>query len=284
VNTKKYIASGIIEKYVLGQASVQEQKEVECLSSIYPEIKEALQNIESDLLVTANAFAQEPPKELKDDILAAIQGIPQEESDQELIHTQKESDPTPVKAQAKEIPISGARLKGQRWMTAASIAASVIILAGAFWFNDRMERQYEDQLGEVERQRNILYDQLVQTQSRSEQQIEALAKAQTIKVKLNPVAEESGQDAVVFWDQLTQNVYLNPAGLATPPSGKQYQLWALIDGNPVDLGVFDWTNQDAVLAMNPIKDADAFAITLEPEGGRPSPSLDQLQVLGELQG
>lgn len=284
MNTQDYIASGILEKYMLGQASLQEQKEVECLSSIYPEIKKALSELEMDLAYTAMAFSEQAPEGVKGELLKAIQDIPQDDADQTSEDISGLDEKTDSSGNEKKVVLYQSKLKGQRWMTAASIAVSVIILAGAFWFNDRMERQYEDQLGEVERQRNILYDQLVQTQTRSEQQIEALAKAQTIKVKLNPVAEDSSQDAVVFWDQLTQNVYLNPAGLATPPSGKQYQLWALIDGNPVDLGVFDWTNQDAVLAMNPIKDADAFAITLEPEGGRPSPSLDQLQVLGELQG
>jgi anti-sigma-K factor RskA len=34
--------------------------------------------------------------------------------------------------------------------------------------------------------------------------------------------------------------------------------------------------------MNPITSAQAFAVTLEKEGGSPSPTMDQMYVMGKI--
>ena len=63
----------------------------------------------------------------------------------------------------------------------------------------------------------------------------------------------------------------------------QYQLWALVKGKPVDLGVFDKTPDSAAMKeMKPIAYADAFAVTLEPRGGSPSPTMDEMMVIGKF--
>lgn len=45
MDIEDYIASGILENYVFGHVSAQEMQEVECMSHIYPEIKEELTSI-----------------------------------------------------------------------------------------------------------------------------------------------------------------------------------------------------------------------------------------------
>ena len=65
------------------------------------------------------------------------------------------------------------------------------------------------------------------------------------------------------------------------PSDKQYQLWALIDGKPKDLGVFDATDEKVILKMKNTQKAQAFAITIENKGGSPSPDLKRLQSMGK---
>jgi anti-sigma-K factor RskA len=65
------------------------------------------------------------------------------------------------------------------------------------------------------------------------------------------------------------------------PNDQQYQLWALIDGKPNDLGVFDATNDRLILKMKDTKRAQAFAITIEKRGGSPSPTLEKMQAMGK---
>jgi anti-sigma-K factor RskA len=55
----------------------------------------------------------------------------------------------------------------------------------------------------------------------------------------------------------------------------------MVEGNPVDLGVFDMKEDDAGMKrMKAIEGAEAFAVTLEPRGGSKSPTMDQLMVMG----
>jgi len=48
---------------------------------------------------------------------------------------------------------------------------------------------------------------------------------------------------------------------------KQYQLWAQIDGQMVDLGVFE--HNDQLQRLKTTQKAEAFVITIEPRGGSP---------------
>ena len=57
---------------------------------------------------------------------------------------------------------------------------------------------------------------------------------------------------------------------------------SIIDGKPVDAGVFD-VGADGLLKMKSITgNAVAYAVTIEPKGGSESPSLETMQVYGEV--
>ena len=77
MDTKEYINSGILERYVLGDTSVQERKEVECLSSIYPEIQEELEEMRSSLEAMALRLKTPVPDRVKSKIIDAIRDTPQ---------------------------------------------------------------------------------------------------------------------------------------------------------------------------------------------------------------
>ena len=66
------------------------------------------------------------------------------------------------------------------------------------------------------------------------------------------------------------------------PEGKEYQLWAIVDGKPVDLGMYDENNSQKLQAMKTISKPQAFAITLENKGGSPTPTMEQMYVLGNV--
>jgi anti-sigma-K factor RskA len=63
----------------------------------------------------------------------------------------------------------------------------------------------------------------------------------------------------------------------------QYQLWAMVDGKPVDLGVFDSeVDSTGMKKMKFIKNAQAFAVTLEIRGGSTNPNMDQMMAIGSI--
>ena len=87
--------------------------------------------------------------------------------------------------------------------------------------------------------------------------------------------------ATICWNSKTKEVYVGFSNLPAPPTDKQYQLWAIADGKPVDLGVIDKTSDTAAIQkMKVIEKAQAFAVTLEKKGGNPTPTLDEMYALG----
>jgi len=88
--------------------------------------------------------------------------------------------------------------------------------------------------------------------------------------------------ANIYWDSASTNVFLVVKNMPQLPSEQQYQLWALIDGKPNDLGVFDASKDKVILKMKNTKKAQAFAITIEKKGGNPSPTLEKMQSLGKV--
>lgn len=87
--------------------------------------------------------------------------------------------------------------------------------------------------------------------------------------------------AIVFYNPATEKTLFKATNLPPPPSGKQYQLWAIDGDGPKDLGVLA-TNLtgDVILEVSHLAGVAAFAITLEDAGGKPTPDLTQLQVIG----
>lgn len=91
--------------------------------------------------------------------------------------------------------------------------------------------------------------------------------------------------ANVYWDSTRASVYLVVKNMPQlDVTQAQYQLWALIDGKPFDLGVFDAKNDKVLLKMKGTKKADAFAITIEKKGGATSPTLEKMQSIGKTKG
>ena len=87
--------------------------------------------------------------------------------------------------------------------------------------------------------------------------------------------------ASIYWDSTNSNVFMVVKNMPKLPSDKQYQLWALIDGKPKDLGLFDVGDKKVILKMNNTQKADAFAITIENRGNTGGPNLQQLQNMGK---
>ena len=101
-------------------------------------------------------------------------------------------------------------------------------------------------------------------------------------VKLGPIVLKSND--ILFW--LTLKPYsfdLEITNLPPVPTGKQYQLWAIVDGTPVDMGVFDVSiGPENFMEVQHIENPQAFAVTVENEGGSPTPTLEEMVVIGNV--
>ncbi len=100
-------------------------------------------------------------------------------------------------------------------------------------------------------------------------------------LKINLTNVDGKPDALVqlFWSKSTHYVYTSDISLPKPPEGKQYQLWAIVDGKPVSAGML--TAKNTPEQMSAFVKADAFAITLEKAGGSETPTLSEMYVMGK---
>lgn len=277
MDIKNYIASGILEDYALGMASDQECREVECLSKIYPEIAEALRVYENDLEKFASAYAKKAPADLRSSVMSKLSGVKQDSP----IHAVKDS---PSESKPRDLEIKSEVInKKPSWAYWAAAAAVLAICVAAWQF---AENQSKDQrIQELAASQNALNSQTADLQNQVAQLSDGLNEMYNPaikKVMLKSVKKDDNMQMALMWNTKTGQVKLSTKELPKLPADKQYQLWVLKDGQPSDMGVLSKTDDGILIASNAAMDGDTFAITVEPLGGKPSPSLDQLVVMGAV--
>lgn len=235
MNVQEYISSGIVESYVLGLASDEERKEFEQMCVQYPDVLAARNGFELVLEKKAMENAIIPPVDLRNSIF------------------------NEVKETAMVISPAAAPVRKINW-TKYAAAASVILLAGSLYFNLNLYKKNKIL------QNN--YDNTVAKLNDVEKDIQILQQNPNVKM-----ASMKGQGispssfATVYWDTASQDVYLMINNMPEPASDKQYQLWAFLDGKPIDMGLIEITEKPLQLyRLKKAQAAQAFAITLEKKG------------------
>lgn len=275
MNTQEYIQSGIIESYVLGIASPAEAIEVEQLCLQYPEIKQALTNFE--LALEANTLAKPvaPPPHLKQQIFTALNADFVAEKNKVVENTQTMATPlieTPV---MKMNQLS-------RFLAAASIILLVISGGMNIYFYSKF-KETTQQYQALVLEKNTLQasNQIMQTKSLDMyNSMQMMTDPNMQKVSMPGIAGKEMNYATVFWDMKTKDVYILPNKLPQPANGKQYQLWAIVDGKPVNAGVL--SDCAGLCKMKNIPAASMFAVTLEKSGGSETPTISEMYVAGKV--
>ncbi len=281
MDIQAYIESGILEAYVLGTATDKERREVECMSSIHEEIAQELQSLASTVEKYHQASAVAPPPSLKDAIFAEIE---EEEAEEE----EQQAPPAPKLNVERGGVDFDAPEKSFKWANVA-VAASVLLAAtfGGMYFKERGETTAleADYAGIVEDKSNLegRIAALEENYTGVQQLLSFMADTATKVVPMKGIPEKAEEAyATVYWNTNTNTAYLNVTNLPEAPKGKQYQLWGIVDGQPTDMGVFDLSTEKGFQKVKNIKGAQAFAVTLEDEGGVESPTLSEMYVLGKV--
>lgn len=272
MNIEEYISSGILEAYALGSLSSEEMKEVEAMLAKYPEIKAELNSIELAFEDMAMASAQAPKRDLKASILDMIE----EEAPVVKPQPQAVPKPEPKVVQMQPSPV---------WKYAVAASVSLAIVSGYLAFDYRAKWQNSSQayaqLLANNSQMAEQYNQVNQQLGNLENDLAVLTNPDFRRIDMAGTENAKDSYASVFWNQATQALYLNINSLKELAQDQQYQLWAIVDGVPVDAGVFDW-NAEGLIRMKNMSKSAAFAVTIEPRGGSENPSLELMQVIGNV--
>ncbi|GAB3900563.1 anti-sigma factor [Larkinella knui] len=289
MNTKEYIESGILEEYVLGTVSPQEKREVECMSSIYPEIRQELDQLSAALEEYAQTLRREPPADIKTWLLNELEfgtslNTDVNESAQSTDTESAEITETPIRPlySKEEYPNSRPTFR-VTWLVAASLGLIVLVFAYFLYSQLQGSQQTLSSLRSANQELTEEVRLLRAHQAESDQTLAILKEPGTRVIRLNPTDSTTSNLATIYWNASTGQVNLEIDSLVRPPETQQYQLWAIVDGKPVDAGVFDVGETTRVVQQTKkFLKADAFAITLERRGGSPTPTLSTMVVLGNV--
>lgn len=274
MNTGEYISSGIIENYVLGLTSPEESRNVEEMAASYPEIRDLITSYQEAMEVYGNLYAVQPPGHLKSNILNAIR---------------EEKEKTAPKTEAKIIAKEDTLFHALRtWKRIAAAAITLLIVSVAL--NSIYISKYKkskDQYTTLVQSQQLLVakNNTIETRlEKVEQDMQVLLNPAMKPVVMEGVEKHPGMVATVYWDPKTGHTYLGTTNLPAPPSGKEYQLWAIVDSKPVSMGMFNPAKEKAPVAMKDVTSGkvQAFAITLENQGGSLTPTMDQMYVIGNI--
>ena len=258
MDTKEYIASGILELYVAGTLSELENLEVYLNAQKYPEIKKEIEDIEASVL------------SLSKSVSPGTKGFGDMQNRMAKLGV------------AKTEPISNK----VSWTAYLGWAASLVFMGGLIWLyqqNDQLKLDLEV----VSKENNTMEQQIADSQNSLEKTEELL---NTIRDKNVTVVALGGQTvsptsyAKAYWNKVEKKVFIDAQGLPDPPDGFVYQVWSLKLNplTPTSMGLLeDFVNdENKVFALTNPNESEAFGITLEPAGGSETPTLEQLYTLG----
>ena len=272
MNTAAYIESGILEAYALGALSKEEATQVEADILIYPELKEELIAIENAMQAFTSSLTKELPAGMDNKIWGALQY----------------SSPNAGNGLGtpKVIPFAPEYRKPMRWQYAAVWIGLIgsMLLNVFLWMQGQNRRS---DMATLNAKVFILeHDQKDLADLVTEYQKNKLMMADTgmQTIVMHTMQPGHPMAATVYWSKNNGVAYVSVDGLPAAPKGMQYQLWVMQDGKPVDMGVISNNMPNTPGVEKMIKSAtsgQAFAISLEKEGGSQTPTMQHIYVMGK---
>ena len=253
MNKENIVKEGILEAYFLGDLSAAQEEEVFKILQSDPELMEYYKDIEKSMERAAFENAVAPPNHLKEAVLGQI------------------SSPDVEKSADKKVirHIFYKRYFG----VAASIAMLFMTASLVLWFNLSDAKQA---LEITKSERASLVDSINAITKNAAQKEKLIAYVNNPNTKRyvlqgNQLSPEATVLSYVNHEQ--ESVLINIHNLPELKD-KDYQMWADVDGEMIDMGVIDSSQQ--TLTMNYIKDAESINITIEEKGGSDHPDVSQL--------
>jgi hypothetical protein len=247
VDIEEIRSSGLLELFVLDQLSPAEKAEVERYLVELPELRNDLREIERSLEVYARTTAIKAPSGLKERILNSIK-------DDSIVNIRPKTSP------------------GLWSAVAAVLGLGLLLLGYLFYQKDQESKQFEQEI-------TLLRDTCNATTNQLNQQLNVLRQLTIPGNKIIPFQATAGfaqTDIYLHHNKETGKNFIQVRNLPAIADNQSFQLWS-IKGNqaPAPLDVFDLP-EDGLIEVQFVPGTEVYAITIEPEGGSETPTLDNL--------
>ncbi|HRZ31673.1 MAG TPA: anti-sigma factor [Flavobacterium sp.] len=264
MSTQEYIESGILELYVYGKLNELETEEVHKMAQQHSEIREEIVAIEKTVILLSGSVAPH------------LSGQHYEAIKQQIF--ENKPNVVEIKKEPKKSNIS----QYLGW------AAAILLLLGGAYLYQQLDINKKDVLSLKSDKKKMKeeYTLLVSKNKVNEDMLSLVRDTKNTIIALGGQEVSPEAYAKVYWNQETHTVYVDAAGLPEPPEGMVYQVWALKLNplTPLSIGLLDNFKGKSMLIfpVDNVIEAEAFGITLEPDGGSTTPTLENLYTLGKV--
>lgn len=257
MSDKDYISSGIIEQYVLGLCTPEEEAELEQLRKVDAAFNEAIINFEIQFELEMMRHTSMPGAATDSKILEQIDSL----------------KPIPV------VPISINQEKTIKYKWLRPVAAAAILLLGtSVVFNYILYSKNKKQQQELAARNN---NNVPVTLPAADYNI--LKDPTITPVAMYGVGYHAICRCTMFWDKKSGKVYIMIHHLPKSSSEQNYQLWVNVDGKPVSVGIINDVIRDRFIEMsNMPAGTTSFIVTLEKAGGTTVPTEDEIYLKGTI--
>ncbi|MBC2839077.1 anti-sigma factor domain-containing protein [Robiginitalea sp. SC105] len=241
---RQFLESDLLEQYLLDATSAEDSARVEQYIAMYPEVRDTYLELQENLEAYAKLHAVKAPDGLRERILHRVR---------------------------KE---RAGRRRFLQYAVAASIAA-IFAVGASFWFyNQNMNLRQENDL--VNNKIRVLEADMKEQLEDVRNQFIVLNNPGTRKFMVNGNQKARELKAIAYVNPVKKLSYINVRNLPNLPEDKDYQMWAEVNGEMVNLGVIrNFEDKEKLMAL-PYGEKSLSYITIEPKGGNTTPTVQNI--------
>jgi cell division protein FtsL len=146
LDINQYINSGVLEAYLLGLASEEEQHDVQQMKALYPEVSSALHELEVVIESYCLENSVPPPPGTWELIQARIPGTDIRKREQEDTN-KKEPEPKTTKSDYVEVEVSDSFIRIHKYWRLAFVVvfllSKIFLIAGLYYYFKADSQQQE---------------------------------------------------------------------------------------------------------------------------------------------
>ena len=252
MNIQEFLQSGLLEAYALDQCSEPEKTLVESMLQQHEAARTELDAIEQALEQYAMVQAVPPPRAVREHILREVAGN------------------TPHAAPSKP---------GVSLRVFQLLALLMFAVAGYFF-----GKTFKLQEGLTEKDAKIaqLEKSLKDCSDRQEQSREVYAQLRDSDTRRVPMTTNGKGEGYVYHNPLRKTVLVDLGSLPVPDNGKYLQLWGIVDGKTVPIGMIDVRSATSWQSFAAPDNVAGYGVSLEdkPEGSKDFPRV--VLMLGNI--
>ncbi|OZV67978.1 anti-sigma factor domain-containing protein [Winogradskyella aurantia] len=254
MDKKTILEKGLLEQYILGELSLEKRHQVEQILRADSKLRDVFDALERDLERLGMDNAISPPPAVKNNLLDKIKSS---------------------RSKTAQIDSQTNRTNFKFYFgIAASLAA--LLLVSSFWMYSELSK-LKGEVQSIETENVNLNGTVEDLKGKLTQNTElyaAITHPDTKQYILEGNALMPEGKIISYVNRSTKSVVINTERLPKLDEAHDYQMWADVEGEMINMGVIDKTQP--LIAMNYIDHSESLNVTIEPAGGNDHPTVERL--------